>query len=73
MQDGYFTGAAQGIADHGGQVEKFIGDAVVATFGVPHAADDDPERAAAGGWPRSGPGRCWVSGPSSKAAVARRP
>ena len=45
VQDGYFTGAAQAIADHGGQVEKFIGDAVVATFGVPHAGDDDPERA----------------------------
>jgi len=30
---------------HGGAVEKFIGDAVVALFGVPVAHEDDPERA----------------------------
>src|SRR5881398_3707288 len=29
----------------GGTVEKFIGDAVVALFGVPVAHEDDPERA----------------------------
>src|SRR3982751_5387622 len=30
---------------HGGTVEKFIGDAVVAVFGAPVVHEDDPERA----------------------------
>ena len=30
---------------HGGSVEKFIGDAVMAVFGAPVAHEDDPERA----------------------------
>jgi len=30
---------------HGGTVEKFIGDAVMALFGAPVAHEDDPERA----------------------------
>jgi len=34
------------VERHGGTVEKFIGDAIVAVFGVPVAHEDDPERAA---------------------------
>ena len=30
---------------HGGTVEKFIGDAVMALFGAPVTHEDDPERA----------------------------
>jgi class 3 adenylate cyclase/tetratricopeptide (TPR) repeat protein len=33
---------------HGGTVEKFIGDAVVALFGAPTAHEDDPQRAVRG-------------------------
>jgi class 3 adenylate cyclase len=32
------------IESHGGNVEKFIGDAVVGVFGVPAVHEDDPER-----------------------------
>src|SRR2546426_824865 len=33
------------LEGHGGTVEKFIGDAVMALFGAPVAHEDDPERA----------------------------
>jgi class 3 adenylate cyclase/tetratricopeptide (TPR) repeat protein len=33
------------IAEHGGTVENYVGDAVVAIFGAPSAHIDDPERA----------------------------
>src|SRR5213596_3350811 len=33
------------LEQHGGTVEKFIGDAVMALFGAPVAHEDDPERA----------------------------
>jgi class 3 adenylate cyclase/tetratricopeptide (TPR) repeat protein len=37
----------QVIIDHGGRVDKHIGDAVMALFGAPVAREDDPERAVA--------------------------
>lgn len=42
---GYADICRRRIESHGGVVEKFIGDAVVGIFGVPHAHEDDPERA----------------------------
>ncbi|MBN1425682.1 tetratricopeptide repeat protein [Candidatus Fermentibacteria bacterium] len=41
----YFSRWQEAIACQGGVVEKFIGDAVMAVFGVPIAREDDPERA----------------------------
>ena len=43
--DGYFADARRAIEHHGGTVEKFIGDAVMAVFGVPVAHEDDALRA----------------------------
>jgi len=41
----YYSRLRQEIERHGGTVEKFIGDAVMALFGAPVAHEDDPERA----------------------------
>ncbi|EFH86759.1 ATP-binding protein [Ktedonobacter racemifer] len=43
----YYEHARQIIPQHGGTLEKFIGDAVMAIFGLPQAHGDDPERALA--------------------------
>jgi class 3 adenylate cyclase len=40
-----FDAMRQEIEAEGGTVEKFIGDAVIAAFGVPTAHEDDPSRA----------------------------
>jgi predicted ATPase/class 3 adenylate cyclase len=42
---GYFNLMAEQIRKHGGTVEKYIGDAVMAVFGIPVAHEDDPDRA----------------------------
>src|SRR5688500_6489331 len=41
----YFAAVRDVLARHGGRVEKFIGDAVMAVFGVPEVHEDDPLRA----------------------------
>ena len=41
----FFDQVSHCITAHGGIVEKFAGDAVMAAFGVPLAHEDDPERA----------------------------
>jgi len=41
----YFALAREEIEARGGTVEKFIGDAVMAVFGVPITHEDDPSRA----------------------------
>ncbi len=41
----YFASMTQAIERHGGTVEKFIGDAVMAVFGIPTTHEDDAIRA----------------------------
>src|SRR2546421_6827050 len=41
----YFERMKTIVESHGGTVEKFIGDAVMAVFGVPRAHEDDALRA----------------------------
>src|SRR6187397_641253 len=40
----FFDSVAHCIVAHGGIVEKFAGDAVMAAFGIPQAHEDDAER-----------------------------
>ena len=41
----YFTRMTRAIHRHGGTVEKYVGDAIMAVFGLPAAHEDDPVRA----------------------------
>jgi class 3 adenylate cyclase len=45
----YHAQLQQVIESHGGTVEKFVGDAVIAVFGAPVAHEDDAERAVRSG------------------------
>jgi class 3 adenylate cyclase/tetratricopeptide (TPR) repeat protein len=45
VMERYFAEARAAFERHGGTVEKFIGDAVMAVFGIPAAHEDDAVRA----------------------------
>jgi class 3 adenylate cyclase len=45
VQARYFDTLTVAIERHGGTVEKYIGDAVMAVFGIPRLHEDDPLRA----------------------------
>jgi class 3 adenylate cyclase len=49
VQDAYFDVVRETVARHGGQLEKFVGDAAMAVFGAPRVHDDDAERAVRAG------------------------
>jgi class 3 adenylate cyclase len=49
VQDAYFDAVRDTVARHGGQLEKFVGDAAMAVFGAPRVRDDDAERAVRAG------------------------
>jgi class 3 adenylate cyclase/tetratricopeptide (TPR) repeat protein len=45
VKERYFGAMAAEIVRHGGKVEKYIGDAIMAVFGLPKAHEDDALRA----------------------------
>jgi len=47
--DAAFRQLAEVVTEHGGTVDKYMGDSMMAVFGVPVAHDDDAERAVAAG------------------------
>ena len=47
LLNAYLDGMSDIVLEHGGTIDKFIGDAVVAFWGAPIARDDDGDRAAA--------------------------
>jgi class 3 adenylate cyclase/tetratricopeptide (TPR) repeat protein/ABC-type dipeptide/oligopeptide/nickel transport system ATPase component len=45
VKERYFNAMAAEIQRHGGKIEKYIGDAIMAVFGLPRANEDDALRA----------------------------
>ncbi|MGH2727597.1 MAG: adenylate/guanylate cyclase domain-containing protein, partial [Actinomycetota bacterium] len=49
LQGAFYREAAERIGELRGRTEKFVGDSVMAVFGMPHAHDDDALRAVRAG------------------------
>ena len=49
VQDAYFSSVRETVERYGGVLEKFIGDAAMAAFGIPRSRDDDAPRAVRAG------------------------
>ena len=49
VQDAYFGVVRETMERYGGQLEKFIGDAAMAVFGIPRTREDDAEHAVRAG------------------------
>src|SRR5688572_33264490 len=45
VKERYFAAMAAEITRHAGKIEKYIGDAIMAVFGLPRAHEDDALRA----------------------------
>ncbi len=60
----YLEMLSQVVLDHGGVIDKFVGDAVVAFWGAPIARPDDGARAARAGY------AIWQAGEAFRAEVA---
>ena len=70
VKERYFAAMAAEITRHGGKIEKYIGDAIMAVFGLPLPHEDDAlraVRAAAGMQPR-----CSASTSTCRRATASR-
>src|SRR5918992_3506055 len=50
----YFDRMRAVLERHGGTVEKYIGDAIVAVFGIPEVHEDDALRAVRAAWEMRG-------------------
>lgn len=60
----YLEVLSQVVLDHGGVIDKFVGDAVVAFWGAPLSREDDGERAAKAGY------AMWQAGEDFRKEVA---
>ena len=59
----YFTAMVNVIKKHGGTIDKFIGDAIMALFGAPVSYEDNSRA------PSPPPTRCAKSSPQSRGAT----
>ena len=68
----YFAAMAAEIESEGGTIEKFVGDAIMAVFGVPSVHEDDPVRAVSAAWRMLERLRCWNEERGSAQTLAIR-